>query len=336
MALVLAFGLLPGGAFAAGGFEPQMARLTSGGGWVDRSGFSELIYHSILEGSAVGVEIGIALSDFDTPATSTRIALGSVIGGAAGLAVPLLLATGEVRSGDVVFMGVAQGLGMANGLLIPLTVQFGQCSALGGASCTFVFGVTATRIDFALSAGLSLAAGAATLLVNRQLNFSPGQAEAIGGGAIWGALIGVMIGIGLPPSAQFSPAVYTGLAIGGADAGALAAFLLRDFFDMDRSRIWFMNTGFLAGAGVGFALAFFINPSFDNLSVLSISTIAGSAAGWGVAYLATGGLDGFRDGAPSDKLGAVTLGTPSVRPLAQVVRGERSTGFQVDLLQGRF
>src|SRR3954471_8832093 len=119
MALMLALGLWPGAAFAAGAFEPQVARMTSGGGWGGRSGYSELVYNSIFEGSAVGVEVGIALSDFTTSATSTRILLGGVIGGAAGLAVPLLLATGEVRTGDVVFMSAAHGLGMANGFLIP-------------------------------------------------------------------------------------------------------------------------------------------------------------------------------------------------------------------------
>lgn len=337
MAVVLAFGLLPGGAFAAGAFEPQVARMTSSGGWVDRSGFSELIYQSIYEGSVVGVELGIALSDFNTPATtSTRIALGGIIGGAAGLAVPLLLSTGEVRTGDVVFMGAAQTLGMANGLLVPITLQFAQCSASGGASCAFDFGLTATRIDFAISAGFSLAAGAATLLVNQQMNFTPGQADALGAGAIWGALLGTMIAIGLPPTLQTTPALFTGLAIGGADLGALTAFLARDFFDMDRSRIWFMNLGVGVGAGVGFALAFFISPNFDNLAGLSLSVIAGSAAGWGVAYLATGGLDGFKQGAPADKPAAVALGTPSIRPLAEVVRGARSTGIQVNLLQGRF
>jgi hypothetical protein len=333
--VVLAFGLLPGGAFAAGAFEPQVARMTSSGGWVDRSGFSELVYQSAFEGSAVGVEVGIALSDFATPATSTRILLGGIIGGAAGLAVPLLLSTGEVRTGDVVFMGVAQTLGMANGFLIPFTIQRSQCSA-GGSGCSFDFALTTTRIDFAISAGLSLAAGAATLLVNQQLNFTPGQADAIGAGAIWGALLGTMIAIGLPPTLQTTPALFTGLAIGGADLGALTAFLARDFFDMDRSRIWFMNLGVGAGAGVGLALALFINPGLDNLAGVSLSVIAGSAAGWGVAYLATGGLDGFKQGAPAGKPAAVVLGTPSIRPLAEVVRGARSTGIQVNLLQGRF
>jgi hypothetical protein len=334
LVIAVALGVFPGGAFASTGFGPQAARPTSGGGWVDRSGYSELIYHSISEGTFVGVEAGLALTDINDPASANRIALGGLIGGAVGLAIPLLTATGEVRTGDVVFMGVAHTLGMANGFLIPFTVQLAQCTASAG--CVIDPSLAFIRIDFGVSAGLSLVAGAATLLVNQQLNLTPGQAEAIGGGAIWGAMLGFLVGLAVPEAVANSPALLTGLTIGGADAGALAAFLLRDFFDMDRSRIWFMDTGALVGVGAGWALAFFISPSSFNSTAVSIAGIAGAAAGWAVAYFATSGLDGYKQGAPPSAPAAARLDAPSIRPLVSLARGEHASGIQVDLIQGRF
>jgi len=335
-ALLLVAGLLPAAALASTGFAPQAARATSGGGWVDRSGYPELIYHSISEGTAVGVEVGFALADFNDPATANRVLLGGLIGSAAGLAIPLLTAgSGEVRTGDVVFMGVAHTLGMANGFFIPFTVQLAQCSAATGSGCFLDPSLAASRIDFGVSAALSLGAGAATMLVNRQLNLSPGQAEAIGAGAFWGAAVGFLVAFAVPDAIVNQPALLTGVSIAGADAGALAAFLLRDFFDMDRSRIWFMDTGVVVGIGAGWALAFFISPGAFNFTAVSIAGIAGGAAGWAVAYFATGGLDGFKQGAPNGPA-AVTLDAPSFHPLASLARGEHASGIQVDLIQGRF
>ncbi|HYV48441.1 MAG TPA: hypothetical protein VFA20_26460 [Myxococcaceae bacterium] len=337
MAITFALGLWSSGAFASTGFAPQAARATSGGGWVDRSGYPELIYHSVSEGTAVGVEIGFALADFNDPATANRVVLGGALGAAAGLAIPLLTAgSGEVRTGDVVFMGVAHTLGMFNGFFIPFTVQLAQCSASIGSGCFLDPNLVSSRIDFGVSAALSLGAGAATMLVNRQLNLSPGQAEAIGAGAFWGAAVGFLVAFAVPDAIANQPALLTGLGIGGADGGALAAFLLRDFFDMDRSRIWFIDTGVVVGIGAGLALAFFISPGVFNSTAVSIAGIAGGAAGWAVAYFATGGLDGFKQGAPSDRPAAAALDAPTIHPLVSLARGERASGIQIDLIQGRF
>lgn len=322
---------------ASTGFAPQEARPTSGGGWVDRSGYSELVYHSISEGTFVGLEVGFALADPNDLGAANRIALGGLIGSAVGLAVPLLTASGEVRTGDVVFMGVAHTLGMANGFLVPFTVQVAQCTASSGSSCPLISSIaTTTRIDFGVSAALSLGAGAATLLVNRQLNLSPGQADAIGAAALWGAAFGFLVGLGVPDAFANQPALITGLLIGGADAGALAGFLLRDFFDMDRSRIWFMDTGVGVGVLAGWALAFFISPASFNGTAVSVAGIAGGIAGWAVAYFATAQLDGFRQNAPADRPAAARLEGPSLRPFASLARGERASGLQLDLIQGRF
>ena len=315
-----------------------LERPTSGAGWVDRSGFGELISQSIVEGTAAGTLAGVALLDPADPATAVRVVLGGTIGAAAGLAFPLLLSQGEgreVRTGDVVFMGAAHGLGMANGFFFPLAIQLVGCEQGTSALCSFGSATfDQIRLDAALGATLSLGAGAATLLVSRQMSFTPGQAEALGSASLWGAMAGFLLAHAASPS-YASASLYIGASLAGADAGFAAAFFLRNLFDVDRARIHLLDVGVFLGAGLGVAVAYFISPTFANATGVSLSVLAGSAAGWVVAYFATGELDGFKRGLPPEKATA-SLGTPAVRPLASLVRGQPAVGIQVDLLQGRF
>ncbi|HVE84577.1 MAG TPA: hypothetical protein VND93_17090 [Myxococcales bacterium] len=316
---------------------PTVIRPTSGGGYVDRSGFGELIYRSIFEGYLVGSLVGFSLVDANQdPASIARIQLGGVIGAAVGLAVPLLLTHGEVRTGDVGLMGAAQGLGLANGVLIPMIIQLAPCGGLQtpvSGSCTFFNGLDQPRIDSAIGAGLSLAAGTATILIAQQLSLTPGQAETLGSAAIWGALVGFTLADAFTAT-DLSWSLTMGITLGAADAGAVAAYLLRGFFDMDRSRIFFIDTGVAVGSAVGLALAVFIAPSNTTATGRDIAILAGAAAGWAVGYYATMGLDGFKNNAPPEK--TASLGLPTLRPFASLARGERSSGIQIDLVQGRF
>jgi len=333
LALVVALGLWPAGAAGAPGVDPAPVRATSGGGWVDRSGFGELVYRSMLEGYLVGSFTGFALVDASDPSSTLRIGLGGVIGTAVGLAVPLLLSRGEARSGDVVLMGAGHGIGMLNGFFVPLTIQLLPCSGvLGSPACPFP--LDQSRLDAALSAGLSLAAGGLAAYFGPRLNLSPGQAEAVGSAALWGGVAGFFLGTTFVAYGD-RPGVALGTMVGLADAGFLAALYFRDFFDMDRARIWFMDLGVGLGAGAGLALALFISPSFVNHTGLSLAILGGAAAGWAVSYFATSGLDGFKSSAPPEKATA-HFGSPSIRPLASLARGERAVGVQIDVLQGRF
>lgn len=333
LALVLALGMSPLGANAAAGLAPAPFRPTSGGGWVDRSGFAELVYRSVLEGYLVGTFAGIALADPQEPSSAARIGLGGVIGSAVGLAVPLLLSTGEVRAGDVVFMGAGQGLGMFNGWLLPLTIQLGGCGAASSTSCGFGT-ADQVRLDAALSAGLSLAGGGLAVYLGHGLNISPGQAEAMGSAVFWGAVAGALLGNSMISFVD-RPSVTLGAMVALANVGFGTAFVMRDFFDMDRSRIWFMDLGVVLGASAGLALAYFISPSFTNNTGVSLALLGGAVAGWAVAYYASSGLDGFKKSAPPEGA-AASLGFPTVRPLASMAAGDRAVGVQVDLLQGRF
>jgi len=310
-------------------------RPTSGAGWVDRSGFGELVTRSVGEGVVVGTLFGLALSDPNDPGSFSRLGMGGLIGAAGGLALPLLLSQGEVRTGDVVFMGAAQGIGLANGFLLPLAIQLVGCEQGSTTTCTLASAPwDQIRLDAALGAVLSLGAGAATQLVSRQLSFTPGQAEAMGSAALWGALVGILLSQAISPS-YVSASLFLGMTLAGADAGFATAFFLRNLFDMDRARIHFLDLGVGVGIGFGAAIAYFISPTFTNLTGVSLSMLMGSAVGWVVAYYATAGLDGFKNGLPPQKASA-SLDVPTIRPLVSMARGERSIGLQVDLLQGRF
>jgi len=335
LALILALGLWPAGARAAPGLAPAPVRATSGGGWVDRSGFGELVYRSMLEGYLVGTGAGIALVDPLAGSSVVRVGLGGVLGISAGLALPLLLSRGEVRSGDVALMGAAHGLGMMNGMFIPLTVQLLPCSpGSPPGTCVVFASVDQVRFNVLMSVGLSLAAGGLAVYFGPGLSLSPGQAEALGSAAFWGGVAGFLLGNAISP-VDGTPSLSLGAMVAMADAAVVSALLLRDFFEMDRSRIWFIDLAVVVGGATGLALAYFINPSLTNHTGVSIAILGGSAAGWVVGYSATGGLDGYKQSAPPERA-AVHLGSPTIRPLASMTRGERAVGVQVDVLQGRF
>lgn len=331
-------------AAAAEGLGPYpQQQPTTGSGWVDRSGFGESIYRAGLEGAIVGGLIGVALTDPSDPATATRVVLGALLGTAGGAAVPLLLNQGEVRTGDVVFIGVGQGWGLAHGFMVPLAFQINQC--LGGAACDLNVGGTFLRIDAAVAAGLSLAGGLGASMLAPALNFTPGQAEGIGSAALWGGWAGfLLVNAFAPPNTP--PEVVIASILGGGDAGMLAAWYFRDFFDMDRSRVGALDLGIIVGSGFGLGMAWFITPRLDSPVLLNLSMLGGAVLGLAVAYYATNGLDGYKRRAPATG-GAMaalasfdgrrwSLGAPAPRPVVSLVRGAHSVGIGLDLLGGTF
>jgi hypothetical protein len=341
-AIILALGCAPAAAIA-GGFGPHPAQPTSGAGWVDRSGFTESVYRTTIEGALVGGLVGLALIDPTDSSTAVRVGLGTLLGGVSGLAIPLLFNQGEVRTGDVVFVSVGQGWGLAHGFLVPLAFQMNQC--LGGAFCDLNIGSSALRLDAALAAGLSLAGGLGASMLAPTLNFTPGQADAIGWMSILGGAAGLLlVNAFAPPNTP--PEVVIAAILGSADLGLLAGWYFRDFFDMDRSRVGLMGLGAILGTGFGYGLAWFLNPRVPSLLPLSLSMLGGGLLGLAVAYYASSGLDGYKRSAPGfgGETGALAsfdgrrwaLGAPAPRPVIGLVRGETSIGVGVDLLGGTF
>lgn len=357
LAAILVVLLAPAASWA-NGFGPHPAKPTSGFGHVDRSGLTEHVVRGFFQGVLSGGLIGFALGGSDET-RRIRVGTGMVLGAAAGTALPLLLnkdRTEEVRSGDVAFINVAQNWVLANGFLIPLAFQINAKEA----RLEDVFDddadhvtIDELRLDAGLAAALSLGAGVAAAAASSALNFSPGQADAIGSAGLWGAFTGAMLVVMAAPD---DPASGWG-ALGIASAltlgnlGALSAWYVRDDLDIDRRRVRWIDIGGLVGAGVGVALGYFLNPDFDNNAVIGGSVLAGGLAGAVGGYLLTDWMNGFHKGAPPPMAARRTgagpallrfdgrewdVGLPLPRPSPTAVERRRTPRTVLSLVDGRF
>ncbi len=283
----------------ADGVGPQSPKLTSGFGYVDRSGLNEHVTRGVIEGVVTGAFIGYAVSSDTDERTTSRVLTGAILGAAAGVVLPLALNRDnkEVRTGDVIFLNVAQNWGLAHGFVVPLLFQLsGGGSGLDGVTSSEL------RVDLGLSAALSLTAGALASMgsVEADLNFTPGQASSIGSAGLWGGLAGLLLTrIAGPAEASVGwtqAALGSMLALG--DAAMLTTWLNRDRFDIDRGRVLLINIGGAAGAMVGLAAAYFLDPGLDNHRVVAGSLLVGAGLGLGTGYYLSYGSDEFKKSAP--------------------------------------
>lgn len=265
---------------------------TSGFGHVDRTGLTEHVFNCIVNGATAGALYGVALSSSTDELSVVRVGTGLLLGAAAGLVVPLVRnpAGKEVRSGDIVFINVAQNVGFAHGMLLPLLVgpNFGDWSS------------DYLRVTFALSATSGLVAGGLAAHVADEQDFTPGQASALGAAGLWGGLTGLglmLIARPRDPGDGWGRATV-GATLLAADAAMAAVWLRRDVFDIDRGRVFVANVGGAVGALVGFAAAFFVQPRLDNDRVLTGAMLAGALAGVGTAFVLTDDWDDYKKSAP--------------------------------------
>lgn len=329
----------------ADGFGPHPAPPTSGYGYVDRSGMNEHVVRGAYEGIATGAMIGFALTSANTANAEARIVSGAVLGGVAGIVLPLALNRGgkEVRSGDVVFLNMAENWGMAHGFFIPFLFQ------LSGAR-SFDISHDQLRLDFGLAAALSLGAGALAARASSDLNFTPGQSEMLGAAGLWGAASGVLLVVTLAPDAPgvgwAQAAIATGLVL--ADAAILTAWANRDSINVDRSRGILVHIGGILGVAVGIAGAYFINPSLDNYRIVTGSALVGALVGVGGGYYLSSGFDDFKQGVPPSngggglslfqlRNGRWTGGLPAPLPMAvSDASGAMRVRPMLSLANGRF
>lgn len=297
---------------------PPQQLPTSGFGYVDRSGMHEHVLRGAFEGLLVGSSVGYAISSGDG---SSRVGTGAVLGLAAGIVLPLALNRGgkEVRSGDVVFINVAQDVGFAHGWFLPMLVQYSDG--------TTTLSRDERRLDLGLAAGISLAAGAVAAATSSQVDLTPGQASALGSAAFWGGAAGALLIGTLAPSGGGrhwdQAAIVAG--VGLADAALLTVWASRSSFDLDRSRVDLMNLGGVAGLLVGVAAAYFIDPNLKNHRVVTASLLAGAGVGIASGFYLSDGWDEFKKSAPAPGTSGLSLlelqrgrwsvGVPLPRPM---------------------
>ena len=346
-ALAVALSSTPRSARADDAPGAPPAHPTSGAGYLDRSGIGEHAFHGFFEGAITGGFLGYALTTRNDSVSASRVAAGSLIGAGVGVALPLWFnADKEVRSGDIVWINAAQNWGLITGFFVPLTFQLGHYSSTpkdsGG------FSSDDLRLDFGLSAVVSLAAGGLASYTASDLNFSPGQADMIASGVVWGGLGTGMLLWGLAPNtwSNGSGRLFSAGVALGSTAGAVATWALRDALDVDRGRVVAVDFGAEIGIGAGFLTAWFLDPHFNNHHVVLGSLVGGLAAGGIAGWIVSRSMDDFKKSAPSEPLVATAMvnynaghwspGVPLPRPV--VVQGKTGVGVAtgVSLLDGRF
>jgi hypothetical protein len=268
---------------------------TSGYGHVDRSGLNEHIVRGTIQGITTGIFIGYALSSDTDERTLSRMVTGGILGGAAGLVLPIWLNRDgrEVRSGDVVLINVAQNWGLAHGFGIPFLFQLRPGNDLT---------TNQLRLDLGLAAVASLTAGGVAAYLADDLDFTPGQASLMGATGIWGASSGFLLSLVLGPKPDDWGRNWGRGTIAGmlavADLSMAYVWKNRANLDIDRGRVFVMNMGGIGGVLVGFAAAYFINPGLDNHRVIAGSLLAGGLLGIGAGYVLTEGWDEYKKVAP--------------------------------------
>ena len=272
------------------------------GVYLDRAGFSELMIQNSVLGGFVGLSLTQAAFG-----NNVRGASGLTLGIGAGVGLPLLLLRGRsISAAQAAYYNFGERWGLTNGLLLPLLWN-GRDSRTYAGSLTGMFGV-----------GL-----AAAVLTYPEVRLTPGQISALGSGQLFGAVTAslTMLLFDVVPA---SGAGFAGPVLLVSNAGAAAAYLARDSFDIDRRRVIFGDLGGYLGLAVGIGAGFLITGGSDfvgKTQTYAGCMLAGMLAGWAAGYSLSDGLDEFRDPSEASLAAALDAPVPFVKtsdtPMAQ-------------------
>jgi len=286
--------------------------------YLDRSGLPELVVQSM----GLGTQIGLSLTSFfDDPA---RVASGAVLGAGLGFGLPLLLNHNKpVHVTQAGIYNFGARLGLINGTLIPMLWNENDSK------------VTATMPGILGLAGLG-----AGILLYPHSNLTPGQISALSSGLGFGVVSGVLGLMMFNISLDSLPSVATaGLLF--ANGGVLGAYLARDIFDIDRSRVIMIDFGGIMGAAVGAGFGFLLGGDDAPQQLMAGSVLAGIYTGLITAYILTDGHDHFRrsasnEGVAEDTVGSLKLKTPTPTVVSSIDpnTGKNIVGFGVNFLSG--
>lgn len=285
--------------------------------FLDRSGMPELVLQNTLLGGYIGGSLTLL---FDDP---VRQASGIILGPLLGFGLPFLLKHEKpVHVAEAGFYNFAELLGLFNGALLPQLWEEKNDKVLVG-----------------MPGALALAGLGAGIALYPSTPLTPGQVSALGSGMIFGTATGwlalAVADIKLENSQAFAAA---GLLF--ANGGALAAYLARDFFDINRSRMIAVDFGGYLGAGVGLGLSFLIGGenTTEQPQLIAASVLAGIHAGLATTYYLTGDMDDYKRSS-NDKgstLSSVTFNSPAPTVVTSVdpSNGKRVMGWGLNLLNG--
>jgi len=321
-------------------------------GHLDRSGLTELVFWQSVNGLLEGSLLATALTGgeldrecFEDDGSSDQCADAAargagitLVGLAAGVAAPLLVTRGrQVRTADAILINRGTMIGLLHGYIVPFaaglqpftddpdTIEFDKTEARWLAGLTF--------------AGDAIGIGVGTYLAV-EYDPQPGLISFMGTVHSNTFLAGMSIGSAFPDDlTQDNMRLISAISLLSADAALGATIYYRDHIDIDRSRVFWIDTGsfigWLGGGGIGSIIA------GDDQRVIAIGGTVGLVAGVVATYFATRDLEDWRgrvdfpgeahDGA------TVRLSAPSIsiRPVT-APDGTLSRGIFVNPVQGVF
>ena len=286
--------------------------------YLDRSGMPELVANSFVTASVVSPLLTINIFNDEARQLS-----GFFIGPLLGLSLPYLLNVDKpMYSGQSGTYNFFQRFGLANGLLLSfMTTDFGS----SGDNAELFAGITS---------GLTLASTYAGLELYPSLRLTPAQASALTTGMWVGGASG-LITLTLVDLDSISPRGVASLLFLTTNAGAASAFLLKDHFKIDRSRVVMMDISAVIGGLIGLGTGWLVKGENGPNEILSVTSLAGLFGGLFLAYDLTESLDSYKQ-KTQDQVTAFKLESPSFAMIPGRVKpsGRRDFAPGLNLLNG--
>ena len=265
-----------GGALA----KPLLPREVPQDVYLDRSGMPELVIQSTATWTLITPILTTSFFKDDI-----RKGSGFILGPVLGASLPLLLNDDKpLYTTEALTYNFFQRVGLANSLIFPLFME------------------DPSPKTFAISAaGLSLAGIGAGVALYPSLKLSPGQLSMLSSGLSIGGATGLLLLAAASASDAPSRQTVASTLFVSVNGGALTAYLLRDKFDIDRSRVLWMDFGSVVGGVLGVGLGFMIGGEDTNVTLMSLSALAGIYGGFVAAYKLTASHNEYLRSAPPNK-----------------------------------
>jgi len=289
--------------------------------FLDRSGMVELVTQNALFGGFIGVALTNSLFEDEV-----RRGSGAILGPLLGVGLPYLLKHRKpIHVAEAGLYNFAERLGVFNGFLIPQ-----------------LWNEDNERVIMGVPGALGLMGLGAGVALFPRTNLSPGQVSMLSTGMLFGGATGalgmVIADISLETSQAF--AATTLLFTNG---GALATYLARDLFDINRSRVLLLDLGGYFGAALGVGFAYLLGGSnvSDSPQLIAASALVGIYTGLGTTYYLTKDMDDYKRAAGNDnnhEQSGISLDSPAPALIASVdpETGKQTVGWGLNLLNGRW
>ena len=292
--------------------EPLQPREVPPEVFLDRAGMPEFVLQSGAIGSVIGPLLTFSFFDDEI-----RQGSGLLLGPLLGFGLPFLLKHNKpIHVAEAGLYNFMQRLGLLNGLLIPQLWEERNERVLTGVPGLLAMG------------GLALGTH-----LYPKADLTPGQVSALTSGITFGGATGLLV-LAITNVFPDSPQAWATTGLLFTNGGALAAYLSRDLFDIDRSRVILMDFGGMVGAAVGVGFGFLLGGVEANSQFIAFSALAGMYGGLAGTYMVTDSMDEFKRS--SDTSTALKLEglSPTLMSSVDPKTGRSVLGFGLNLLNG--